>query len=103
MTFFIFALSQNGARRNDVFNGLPFSFANPTFINDRLQTAYVFFIISCIYNTIIVIDSVKNTFKLNIIKILLNEQNIDEIMHNLTITGINGIRGAITSSFGFLN
>jgi hypothetical protein len=31
MTFLIFALSQNGA--------------NPTFINDRLQTAYVFIII----------------------------------------------------------
>jgi hypothetical protein len=43
MTFLIFALSQNGARRNDVFNGFPFSSANPTFINDRLQTAYVFF------------------------------------------------------------
>jgi hypothetical protein len=50
MTFLIFALSQNGARRNDVFNGFPFSSANPTFINYRLQTAYVFFIISCIYN-----------------------------------------------------
>jgi hypothetical protein len=32
MTFFIFALSQNSARRNDVFNGFPFSSANPTFI-----------------------------------------------------------------------
>jgi hypothetical protein len=43
MTFLIFALSQNGARRND-----------DTFINDRLQTAYVsFIIISCIYNTIL--------------------------------------------------
>jgi hypothetical protein len=29
-------LSQNGARRNDVFNGFPFSSANPTFIDDRL-------------------------------------------------------------------
>jgi hypothetical protein len=29
-------LSQNGARRNDMFNGFPFSSANPTFINDRL-------------------------------------------------------------------
>jgi hypothetical protein len=46
MTFLIFSLSQNGARRNDVFNCFPFSSANPTFINDRLQTAYVFFIIS---------------------------------------------------------
>jgi hypothetical protein len=36
ITFFIFALSQNGARRNDMFNGFPFSSANPTFINDRL-------------------------------------------------------------------
>jgi hypothetical protein len=53
MTFLIFALSQNGARRNDVFNGFPFSSANPTFINYRLQTAYVFFIISCIYNTML--------------------------------------------------
>jgi hypothetical protein len=32
MTFLIFALSQNGARRNDVFNCFLFSSANPTFI-----------------------------------------------------------------------
>jgi hypothetical protein len=43
MTFLIFALSQNGARRNDVFNGFPFSSANPTFINDRLQAAYYYY------------------------------------------------------------
>jgi hypothetical protein len=49
MTFLIFALSQNGARRNDVFNCFPFSSANPTFVNDRLQTAYVIFIISSNY------------------------------------------------------
>jgi hypothetical protein len=53
MTFLIFALSHNGARRNDVFNCFPFSSVGPTFINDRLQTAYVFSIISCIYNTIL--------------------------------------------------
>jgi hypothetical protein len=32
MAFLIFALNQNGARRT-VFNGFPFSSANPTFIN----------------------------------------------------------------------
>jgi hypothetical protein len=45
MTFLIFALSQNDARRNDVFNCFPFSSANPTFINYRLQiisSNYVF-------------------------------------------------------------
>jgi hypothetical protein len=41
MTFLIFALSRNGARRNNVFNGFPFSYAYPTFIDDRLQTAYL--------------------------------------------------------------
>jgi hypothetical protein len=41
MTFFIFALNQNGARRNDVFNGFPFSSANPTFINVLLLIAIV--------------------------------------------------------------
>jgi hypothetical protein len=30
MTFLTFALSQNGARRNDVFNGFPFSSTNST-------------------------------------------------------------------------
>jgi hypothetical protein len=44
MTFLIFTLSRNGARRNDVFNGFPFSSANPTFINDRFITR------SCIEN-----------------------------------------------------
>jgi hypothetical protein len=43
MMVLIFALSQNGARRNYVFNCFPFSSANPTFIIYRLQTAYVFF------------------------------------------------------------
>jgi hypothetical protein len=33
-------LSQNGARRNDVFNGFPFSSANPTF--DLLLLLYYF-------------------------------------------------------------
>jgi hypothetical protein len=39
MTFLIFALNQNGARRNDVFNGFPFSSANPTLITiDQIIT-----------------------------------------------------------------
>jgi hypothetical protein len=38
MTFFIFALSQNGARRNDVFNGFPFS------------SLFIYIFKMCVYN-----------------------------------------------------
>jgi hypothetical protein len=46
MTFLIFALSQNGARRNDVFNGFPFSSANPKFIDLINKISLLIIIIS---------------------------------------------------------
>jgi hypothetical protein len=75
MTFFIFALSQNGARRNDMFNGFPFSSANPTFIYNIIIIIFFYTPESCLEN-----DSYKLYFDRTILTDIHIKHNRPDII-----------------------